>query len=153
MKTKTQEPPLVGKVESGGQEARLARLLAVDANGRAWVDFGDGQRATSAALGLAATQAELEALMSERTQVVVVREPEGDRVVGVVGKAAASSKILQADVDGARVQLAADKEVVIACGKASITLRANGRVIIRGTQIESYSEGTNRIKGGHVRIN
>jgi len=26
-------------------------------------------------------------------------------------------------------------------------------VLIRGTHVETYSEGTNRIKGGQVRIN
>jgi hypothetical protein len=43
--------------------------------------------------------------------------------------------------------------VVIACGKASITLRRNGRVVIRGTHVETLSSGTNRIKGGQVRVN
>jgi uncharacterized protein (DUF2345 family) len=66
---------------------------------------------------------------------------------------AAGSPAVEADVDGHRVKLTGHREVIIACGKASITLRANGRVIIRGTQIESYSDGTNRIKGGQVRIN
>jgi uncharacterized protein (DUF2345 family) len=63
------------------------------------------------------------------------------------------SPVLEADVDGQRVRVQAQREVVIACGKASITLRANGRVIIKGTHVESDSEGTNRIKGGQVRIN
>jgi len=34
-----------------------------------------------------------------------------------------------------------------------LTLRRNGRVIIRGTYLESHSDGTNRIKGGQVQIN
>ena len=153
MKTRTQEKPLAAEGSQEAVGARLGRLLAVDGTGQAWLDFGDGARALPAALAVVATQAELEAVMANRTQVIVVADEAGTRVVGIVGKAAAAGKALQADLDGARVQLKADKEVVIACGKASITLRANGRVIIRGTQIESYSEGTNRIKGGQVRIN
>lgn len=65
----------------------------------------------------------------------------------------ASPLVIQADVDGRRVRLSALDEVIIECGKASITLRRNGKVIIRGTQVETNSEGTNRIKGGQVRIN
>jgi hypothetical protein len=42
---------------------------------------------------------------------------------------------------------------VLECGQASVTLRRNGRIIIRGTYVETHSEGTNRIKGGQVRIN
>ena len=56
-------------------------------------------------------------------------------------------------MDGARVRICARDEVVISCGPASITLRRNGRVIIRGTHVETDSEGTNRVKGGQVRIN
>lgn len=55
--------------------------------------------------------------------------------------------------DNKRVEIEGQDEVVLRCGKASITLRRNGRVVIRGAYIESRSEGTNRIKGGHVLIN
>lgn len=59
----------------------------------------------------------------------------------------------EATVDGSRLRIGAKDEVVIQCGKASITLRRNGRVIIRGTHVETSSSGTNRIKGGQVRVN
>jgi hypothetical protein len=60
---------------------------------------------------------------------------------------------VEADVDGRRVRIIAEDEIVLQCGAASITLRRNGRVVVRGTYIETTSEGTNRIKGGQVRIN
>jgi hypothetical protein len=60
---------------------------------------------------------------------------------------------LEAVVDGKRVLIDAKDEVVIRCGKASITLRRNGRVVIRGTFVETRAEGVNRIKGGSVQIN
>ena len=61
--------------------------------------------------------------------------------------------LVEADVDGKRVRVTAQDEIVLQCGSASVTLRRNGRVIIRGTYVETHSEGTNRIKGGQVRIN
>lgn len=61
--------------------------------------------------------------------------------------------VSEADVDGKRIRIVAQDEIVLECGNASITLRRNGRVVIRGTYVETYSEGTNRIKGGQVRIN
>jgi hypothetical protein len=67
--------------------------------------------------------------------------------------AAAAEPPLEAVVDGKRVVIDAQDEVVIRCGKASITLRRNGRVIIRGTYVETRSEGVNRIRGGSVQIN
>lgn len=63
------------------------------------------------------------------------------------------TQIIEADVDGQRVRIIAKDEIVLECGQASVTLRRNGRIIIRGTYVETHSEGTNRIKGGQVRIN
>ena len=60
---------------------------------------------------------------------------------------------IEADVDGRRVRLTAQDEIVLQCGSASVTLRRNGRVVIRGAYVETHSEGTNRIKGGQVQIN
>ena len=55
--------------------------------------------------------------------------------------------------DGKRVNVEAAEEIVLRCGKASITLRSNGRLVIRGTYVEMQASGTNRIKGGAVLIN
>jgi hypothetical protein len=56
-------------------------------------------------------------------------------------------------VDGKQVVIDAKDELVLRCGRATITLRRNGKVIIRGTYVETHAEGTNRIKGGSVKIN
>lgn len=62
-------------------------------------------------------------------------------------------QVIEADIDGRRVKIVAADEIVLECGEASITLRRNGRITIKGTYVETASEGTNRIKGGQVRIN
>jgi hypothetical protein len=56
-------------------------------------------------------------------------------------------------LDGKRVVIDARDEIVLRCGKASITLRRNGRIVIRGTYVETRAEGVNRIQGGSVQIN
>jgi uncharacterized protein DUF6484 len=58
-----------------------------------------------------------------------------------------------ATVDGRRVAIEGADEVVLRCGDASITLRRNGKVIVRGLYVETHAAGTNRIKGGSVKIN
>ncbi len=58
-----------------------------------------------------------------------------------------------AEVDGHRVQIEGKDEVVLRCGEASITLLRNGKVIIRGLYVETHAAGTNRVKGGTVKIN
>jgi uncharacterized protein DUF6484 len=59
----------------------------------------------------------------------------------------------EAAVDGRRLVIEAQDEVVLRCGEASITLRRNGRLAIRGVFIETRARGVNRIKGGTVQIN
>lgn len=56
-------------------------------------------------------------------------------------------------VDGKRVTFNAHEEIVLRCGKASIILTSEGRVIIRGAHVMSRSTGPNKIKGGSVQIN
>ncbi|MET0068547.1 MAG: DUF6484 domain-containing protein [Candidatus Thiodiazotropha sp.] len=60
---------------------------------------------------------------------------------------------VSADLDGERLTLAADREIVLKCGKASITLTRSGKIILRGNYLLSRSSGVNRIKGGSVQIN
>jgi hypothetical protein len=73
-------------------------------------------------------------------------------VTGVVA-GLRTAEMLDARVDGKRIVIDGKDEIVLRCGHASITLRRNGRVVIRGTYVESRSKGTNRIKGGSVLIN
>jgi hypothetical protein len=58
-----------------------------------------------------------------------------------------------AELDGERITLTAKKEIVLRCGKASITLTRAGKVLIRGAYLLSRSSGVNRVKGGSVQIN
>jgi hypothetical protein len=51
------------------------------------------------------------------------------------------------------VTLTAEREIVLRCGKASITLTSAGKVLIRGEYVSSRSTGANRIKGGSVHLN
>jgi hypothetical protein len=112
-----------------------------------------------------------DALMSRR-QVVLLFENEDPRLPIVVGllppdpgavlfgsllqspaAAPAPAKPTEAHVDGKRVVLEGDQEVVLRCGDASITLRRDGKLVLRGAYIETTAKGLNRIRGGSVKIN
>lgn len=56
-------------------------------------------------------------------------------------------------VDGERIVFDAKKEIVLRCGKGSVTIRADGKIVIRGTNLLSRSRGMNKIKGAAVSIN
>lgn len=63
------------------------------------------------------------------------------------------SETHEVEVDGQRQVIEAKEEIVLKCGKASITLTRAGKIILRGTYLLSRSSGVNRIKGGSVQIN
>jgi hypothetical protein len=80
--------------------------------------------------------------------------------VGVIqdAQAGASSQTLvgphiSAEVDDQRIVLTAEREIVLRCGEASVTLTRAGKVVIKGTYVLSRSSGYNKIKGAAVDIN
>ncbi len=60
---------------------------------------------------------------------------------------------VELDADGERMILSAREQMVLRCGKASITLTRSGKVLIQGSYVLSRSTGVNRVKGGAVQIN
>ncbi len=56
-------------------------------------------------------------------------------------------------VDGKSMSFEAENEIVLKCGKASITLTKAGKILIKGDYVLSHSSGENRIRGGAVSIN
>jgi Domain of unknown function (DUF6484) len=60
---------------------------------------------------------------------------------------------VEVDADGQRMIVSAKEQVVLKCGKASITLTAAGKVLIRGEYILSQAASVNRVKGGSIQLN
>ena len=57
------------------------------------------------------------------------------------------------EADGERLIVNAREQLVLRCGKASITLTKAGKVLIEGSYVLSRSTGVNRVKGGSVQLN
>ena len=69
------------------------------------------------------------------------------------GALAPSPGQLEVEADGARMVVSAREQLVMRCGKASITLTRTGKVLIEGSYVSSRSTGVNRIRGGSVQLN
>jgi hypothetical protein len=87
-----------------------------------------------------------------RPIVVGLLEPETPLLDELLG-APAERRPEVAHVDGKRVVIEGRDEIVLRCGRASITLRRNGRIALHGMQLETRARGLQRIKGGKVEIN
>lgn len=92
-------------------------------------------------------------------EVVVVfdgGDPRRPIIVGVIESCGASlddTPAVTVQTDGQRLALTAEREIVLCCGDASITLTRAGRVVIKGRDILSRSSGYNRLKGAAIDIN
>ena len=75
-----------------------------------------------------------------------VRTDEGQGLADAPGN-------VEVDADGERLIVSAKEQLVLRCGKASVTLTKAGKVLIQGTYLSSRSSGVNRIKGGSVQLN
>jgi uncharacterized protein DUF6484 len=85
-------------------------------------------------------------------------DPERPLIMGVLREADGSPigkrpGQVEIDSDGERMIVSAKKQLVLRCGRASITLTKAGKVLIRGEYVQSRSSGVNRIRGGAVHIN
>jgi hypothetical protein len=145
---------------------RVGAVVAYAA-GRLSVDYAANPFGPLPALSvLSLSEAEAQALAARKATVVlgfIDGRPEQPIILGVVQErpAVAISKrdtrsddgTRSATVDGERVVLEAKERIELRCGKASITLTKDGKVVIRGSHVSSRSTGSNRIRGGSVEIN
>lgn len=139
---------------------RSGRLVGHNAQGRLLVDFpGNPYGALRARTTVVIPADQLPTAIAEQWPVLLLFE-EGDPgrpiVVGLLRDdvaVSAPAPAVEVEADGRRVELEAADELVLRCGQASLVLRRNGRVIIRGTYVETRAKGVNRIKGGSVLIN
>jgi hypothetical protein len=80
---------------------------------------------------------------------VLVAPPPGDleyaTIIGRIGRASQAKP--------REINLEAGEQITLRCGKGSVTLRADGKVIVKGVEIVSTAQRRNRVKGGSVDIN
>jgi len=56
-------------------------------------------------------------------------------------------------VDGNKLELSAPEEITLRCGKASITLNKNGKILIKGEHMLNRVSGSYKIKSGSIQLN
>jgi hypothetical protein len=105
----------------------VATLATRDVGAKVVLSFADGDLAQPIVMGR---------LVEDRASCLGSARPE-----------------IEVDADGQTLVVTARDEIVLRCGKASITLTRAGKILIRGTYVSSRSLGVNRIKGGTVEIN
>jgi hypothetical protein len=160
--------PLTGEPILGSRSGWIAGR---EASGSLLVDFeGNTAGPIAARLAVALDARALHAAVSSRQKAVLLFENGDPRLPFIMGilqepsptplidalleeQAPAERPPVEARVDGKRVLIEGRDEIVLKCGEASITLRRDGRVVVKGKAVETRATGINRIKGGAVEIN
>jgi hypothetical protein len=138
-------------------EARLpsvivGRIAATLESGEPMVDFPGNSSGR-----LVSAQSLVPVTTSDIGRNVALTFEDGDPslpiIVGLFQTPAAKSPHREIKLDQDSLILSAKKEVVIQCGKSSITLTSAGKVLIQGEYVLSRSSGVNKIRGGSIQLN
>ena len=99
----------------------------------------------------------------QTSDLTVLRLAEGDEVMvwlpptpgqrGVVMGRVGPSTATNAGGCPDHLVFGANKSLTLQCGEGSITLRGDGKVLIKGKELVSRADGINRVKGAAVAIN
>lgn len=144
--------------------ALIGSLVAIDPRGRPLVDFaGNAPRKCVAARNTVDLEAKdvgrevalvFEGGNPEKPIIVgLLHQPQPAQPTAAPAQASQDRPAIAAKIDGEQIVLSADKEIVLRCGDASITLTKVGKILIRGKYILSRSSGVNRIAGGSIQLN
>ncbi len=84
-------------------------------------------------------------------------DPERPVITGLLqpSGAPASNGVRRGKLEfsGRELVLSADAEVTLRCGKSSITLTQDGKIVLRGRNLVSRASAVNRIRGGTIELN
>nr|WP_319490548.1 DUF6484 domain-containing protein [uncultured Desulfobacter sp.] len=153
---------------------RVGKIVRIDGNGRILVDYPQNRMGAMPARFTRAM--DIESLVSAQNEglkvLLVFEDNRPDRPIiidilsslmdGIYGSETRSERedlVLNMDetqdmtLNGKRIIFTGQEEIVLKCGKASITMTKAGKILIRGAYLLNRSSGVNKIKGGSVQIN
>jgi hypothetical protein len=159
------------KVRSIGRTAKISgiktgTIARIDEQGTVWVDFAGNRSGLLKARLTGSMAGHLESMDVHHLPPVMLAFEENDPrrpvIVDVICDTIRDPSppltverdtVDDVRIDGQTLTFNAEKQIVLRCGKSSITLTRAGKVLTRGAYLLNRSSGVNRIKGGSVQIN
>jgi hypothetical protein len=152
----------LGRAEAGAVVGRVASFRA----GEVRVELPGSPAPVPARVAASLDDASLEAAAREGQEAVLLLEGGDPARPIVVALLRSSTPLVDAilagplpdaekvaRVDGRRVVVEGKDEVVLKCGRASLTLQRDGKVVLRGVNVVSQAEQVHKVRGGKVQIN
>jgi len=150
-----------GAEAQSGSQVLTGHLAGLDGEGRIlFLPDGSAQAPIAVTIGTPEPDGVLiKAARVQRRALVTVVENGRPVLVGLLRDRVeqhasdTSTGDLAVFADGETVNIQANRQIELRCGKASLLLRADGRVILSGTYVVSTSRGPNKIRGATVTLN
>jgi len=127
---------------------QIGHLCGVDEQDNLLVRVSGEASPRPVRIGVAVDDAILRQAARREQQVLLACPPDSAPVL----LALLRDRLDPASKDG-HVRMTAPKQLELRCGKASLVLKGDGRVTVRGTRIVSASSGPQKIKGARVELN
>jgi hypothetical protein len=127
----------------------VGQIVRVSPNGEILVDYPGNEA------GPIRARMTLGALERTAKSVLLVFENGDPRlpiIVGMIRDRAVELSVAHTD-PGDEFVLEARKNILLVCGKSSIRLQKDGRIILKGVKILSRASESNKIRGASVEIN
>lgn len=128
---------------------QLSKIVGFDDGGAPLVDV-DGTKV----IARATIAVSRDDVGREATLTFIDGDPARPVITGLfVDPAAPVRRRRHVKLKAEQLDLEAATQLTLTCGKASITLHRDGKVVIRGVEVVSRASGTNRIRGGTIELN
>ena len=149
--------------EHPGAEAVTGHLTGIDDEGRLlFRPEGSTGDPIAISIGMPASDGALVKAARQQQRALVVRTantPARFVLIGLVRERLSTQAVtarpgqLEVAMDGETLRLTAERDIVLKCGEASLTLRKDGKIVLSGTNVLTASRGPNRIKGASIALN
>ncbi len=144
-----------------GMKIMRGRIIKITAEGEIWVE-NDPEGLSIPCDFLRTSSAPLPEMIPGDLVLYAIDET-GTRgyVLGVIEKYRAEEQVAtngklaspEANQEFREIKLKAEEKIELSCGKSSLSMNKDGKIIIKGSNLVSRSSGPNRIKGASVAIN
>ena len=130
----------------------IGRIVDITDDGRPVVDF-PGNRVSGLIARTVVSSAKRPELSVAGIPVLLSFENGDVGAPVVVGIVSNSFCPPQGQVAEEELVMTAERQIVLRCGKSTITLRRDGKITVRGAEITTRASGRNKIRGASVEIN
>jgi len=129
--------------------AQTGALLAIASDGAPMVDYSGNE------LGPIAARTAIATANPGDTVLLVFDggDPARPIIVGVVRDRFEKSHPQRLKLDAREILVEGSDEISLRCGESSLTLRKDGKAVLKGREVLTRASRTNRIKGATVKLN